>query len=357
MSERLLLRDYTEESLQSSTTKFDVKINNYLVDLLGAECASGLIWNLNKDSSDLPNISKRATGLVNLQRINDIPRINKYFEAVNRSFENGQHIVVAMETMASRKKRVLNKYPKLLSRPYYILDFFLKRVFPKWKPTRKLYFKITNGRNRVISLTEGLARLVCCGFQIVDFKRVGYHTYIVGKKIKEPAYDMQPTYGALIRLKRVGKDGKLFNVFKMRTMHPYSEYLQDYIFEKHDLREGGKFRNDFRMTGWGRFFRRYWIDELPMLINWFRGEMKLVGVRPLSRHYFELYPKDLQEMRTKVKPGLVPPYYADMPKTLEEIEESERNYLLAYERRPFLTDVKYFVKVIVNILFRGARSK
>nr|WP_255695654.1 sugar transferase [Rhodohalobacter sp. 614A] len=168
---------------------------------------------------------------------------------------------------------------------------------------------------------------------------------------------MQPTYGALIRLNRVGKGGKMFRVFKMRTMYPYSEYLQDYIFKKHDLREGGKFRNDFRMTSWGKFFRRYWIDELPMVINWFRGEMKLVGVRPLSKHYFELYPKSLQEMRVKVKPGLVPPYYADMPKTLEEIEESERNYLIAYEKSPFLTDVRYFFRAFLNIFLKGARSK
>ena len=143
----------------------------------------------------------------------------------------------------------------------------------------------------------------------------------------------------------------------MRTMYPYSEYLQDYIFKKYDLSEGGKFKNDFRMTSWGKFFRRYWIDELPMFINLFRGEMKLVGVRPLSRHYYELYPKDLQEMRIKVKPGLVPPYYADMPKTLEEIEESERNYLVAYEEKPIRTDITYFFKACVNILFKGARSK
>ncbi|MDX1642595.1 MAG: sugar transferase, partial [Balneolaceae bacterium] len=302
MSETTLFKEYPTGLLQSNRVDLDVKVHEYLVGLLGEEQSSRFIWEFNKSESDLPEIPKAATGLVNLQRINDIPRINRYLEAVNRSFENGQYIVIAMETMSSRKKRVLNKYPKFLSRPYYLLDFFLKRVFPKWKPTRTLYFKITNGRNRVISLTEGLARLVCCGFKIVDFKRVEYHTYIVARKVQEPAYDPQPSYGALIRLNRIGKDGKMFKVFKVRTMYPYSEYLQDYIFEKYDLSEGGKFRNDFRMTGWGRFFRKYWIDELPMFINWFKGELKLVGVRPLSRQYYELYPRDLQEMRIKIKP-------------------------------------------------------
>jgi lipopolysaccharide/colanic/teichoic acid biosynthesis glycosyltransferase len=266
-------------------------------------------------------------------------------------------MVISMETKNSRKERILNKFPRFISLPYYGLDFILKRVFPKWKPTRKLYFKITNGRNRVLSRSEGLARMICCGYKIIGYKKLKYKTYIIGKKVKEPAYDMQPTYGALVRLNRVGKGGKIIKVCKMRTMYPYSEYLQDYIYEKYDLKKGGKFSNDFRMTSWGKFFRKYWIDELPMFINYFRGEMKLVGVRPLSRHYFSLYPEELQELRTKVKPGLVPPYYADMPKGLKEIQESERKYLEAYFERPVWTDIRYFFKSFYNIIFKGARSQ
>ena len=55
--------------------------------------------------------------------------------------------------------------------------------------------------------------------------------------------------------------------------------------------------------------------------------MKLVGVRPLSQHYFSLYTKELQDKRILCKPGLVPPYYADMPKNLDEIIASEMRYL------------------------------
>jgi lipopolysaccharide/colanic/teichoic acid biosynthesis glycosyltransferase len=103
--------------------------------------------------------------------------------------------------------------------------------------------------------------------------------------------------------------------------------------------------------------RKYWLDELPMLINLARGNMKLVGVRPLSAQYFSLYSKELQELRTKFKPGLLPPFYADMPKTLEEIEKSEMNYLLLCTKNgTFLTDIKYFFLIIRNILFRSARS-
>jgi lipopolysaccharide/colanic/teichoic acid biosynthesis glycosyltransferase len=94
-----------------------------------------------------------------------------------------------------------------------------------------------------------------------------------------------------------------------------------------------------------------------MLINLFKGEIKLVGVRPLSEQYFKLYSKELQFKRLKVKPGLVPPFYVDLPKTLEAIQASEIKYLDAYEKRPLLTDLVYFWKAFVNIVFKKARSK
>jgi len=103
--------------------------------------------------------------------------------------------------------------------------------------------------------------------------------------------------------------------------------------------------------------RKYWLDELPMLINLFKGEMKLVGVRPLSAQYYSLYSKELQQKRNKFKPGLLPPFYADMPKTLEEIEQSEMKYLLACERNGvFMTDIRYMFLILNNILFKKARS-
>ena len=101
----------------------------------------------------------------------------------------------------------------------------------------------------------------------------------------------------------------------------------------------------------------FWLDELPTLINWLRGELKFIGVRPLSRHYFSLYSPELQKRRIKYKPGLVPPFYTDKPETLEEIMESELRYLDAYDKHPLRTDFKYFFKAIYNIIFRKYRSK
>ena len=207
-----------------------------------------------------------------------------------------------------------------------------------------------------MSKAETYGRLYSCGFEIIEEEFKNNKIYFSAKKVKEPLYPKKPSYGFLITLKRVGKNGKIIKVYKLRTMHPFSEYLQEYLFQKNNLQDGGKIKDDFRISPEGKILRRLWIDELPMFYNFFKGEMKLIGVRPLSPHYFSLYTKELQEFRIKTKPGLIPPFYVDMPVSLEEIMASEMKYLNAYEKRPLQTDFSYFFKAIYNILIKRKRS-
>ena len=72
-------------------------------------------------------------------------------------------------------------------------------------------------------------------------------------------------YPSIIKQKRIGLHGKEFYMYKLRTMHPFSEYLQEYVYKKNELQEGGKIKNDFRISPEGRIFRKFWIDEIPML--------------------------------------------------------------------------------------------
>ncbi len=260
------------------------------------------------------------------------------------------------ETKNLRKARILNKYPPILNYIYYTFDYIVKRVFPKFNLTKGIYFFLTRGENRVITRAELLGRLYSCGFEVLEEEFINNNLYVISRKIKLPAYDLEATYGPLIKLRRIGKGGKEIKVYKMRTMHPYAEYLQEYIYNKHSLEEGGKFKDDFRVSTIGRMMRRLWIDELPMLINLLKGDLKIVGVRPLSKHYFGLYSKELQEKRTRYKPGLVPPFYVDNPKSLEEIMASEMKYLDAYAKHPIWTDFKYFFAAVYNIIFKRFRS-
>ena len=312
-------------------------------------------------TSDQINLEKLTFGkfssILNLKKVNDIRYINKFFETVNTILPNSGLYLGKVVTYPNRRSAILKKYPPILNKIIYFFDYIFSRVLPKLPILKNLYFHLTKGKGRVISRAEMYGRLYSCGFEIIDEKTINHSLFFVAKKVKDPSYDQNPTYAPLISLSRIGKNGKIIKVHKIRTMHPYSEYLQEYVYNRNELQEGGKIKNDFRISPEGRIFRKFWIDEIPMLINIFKGEMKLVGVRPLSKHYYSLYDEDLQQKRIKNKPGFIPPFYVDLPKTMSEIMESERKYLELYDQSPFITDVKYFFMAFKNVLFKGARSK
>ena len=176
------------------------------------------------------------------------------------------------------------------------------------------------------------------------------------EKKKDPIKNYKPSSGILFKMERIGKNCKPIYIYKFRTMHPYSEYIQDLLYNLNGSGNGDKIKDDFRIASWGKFLRKYWIDELPMLLNLLKGDIKIVGVRPLSSMKFNLYPPDLQKLRVSSKPGLIPPFYADIPKTFVELLESERTYLLAYKKNPIRTDIKYFIKCCYNIVIKNATS-
>lgn len=301
-------------------------------------------------------IKDPVSNIVNIKRVNFIRYLNKFFEAVNKKLPYGGLFIGKGETIMERRNNIRRRYPRFLAPLAQNFDFIFHRVFPKWGPTKKLYFLLTKGNTRVLSKAEILGRVISCGFEIIEEAEIDNKLYFVAKKVKEPAFDKSPSYGPLFKMKRVGKNGKTIYVYKLRTMHPYSEYLQEYMFKKYNLKKGGKLANDFRITNWGTLMRKLWIDELPMFINFFRGELKLVGVRPLSFHFFSLYTEELQKKRLKTKPGLIPPFYADLPKTLGEVMQSEEKYLDQYAKNPIMTDIEYFWKAMYNIFIKRARS-
>lgn len=314
------------------------------------------------DTSMLFNIESlqnyRYDGIVNIHSLNDIRGINSMLCAINEKLSDHGDLMLIFTPQGFLKDEYLQKYPKGINYVLYTFHYFFRRVLPKLLLTSRLYFDMTKAKNRVLSDTEIFGRLYYCGFELIDYKAIDMKYVVHARRKQQPKVQEKRIYGPFISLNRVGKNGKEIKVYKMRTMHPYSEFLQEYIYEKNDLQEGGKIKDDVRITTLGRFMRKYWLDELPMFINLFKGEMKLVGVRPLSNHYFSLYNEELQEKRTKFKPGLLPPFYADMPKTLDEIQNSEMKYLTDCEKNGvFITDFRYLKKILANILFKKARSK
>ncbi len=315
----------------------------------------------NKFSIDnLPNPDhSRAnySSIVNLRKLNDIREITNFFCAVNNRLENKGKLITCVETSGYRKERLLNKYPSIINYIYYSLDYLAKRVVPKLPVLSSIYFFVTAGRNRVLTSVEVMGRLVYCGFNILETKRIDNLLYISSEKVDSKIKLKPKTYGFFFKMNRTGMNGKPITVYKIRTMHAYAEYLQDYIYSNNSLDKGGKFKNDYRVNLVGKLVRKFWLDELPMLYNLIKGDVKLVGVRPLSNQYLKLYTPKLVARRQGFKPGLVPPYYADLPETIEEIMKSEMDYFDAYEKNAFKTDVRYFFQALNNIIFKKARSK
>lgn len=294
---------------------------------------------------------------INLHEINDFRLINSYFGGLNKRLVDGGIYIGCLEPTRNRYLRFVKKYPFLTAHLLYFFDFIWYRVIPKIPFIRKILFAFTKGRNRALSLTEAFGRLYYCGFEIIGLKEIDNLIYFAVKKFQEPISEKNPSYSLIFKTRRQGKGGKEIFVYKIRTMHPYSEYLQEFIYEINNLEIGGKFKDDFRITKLGSLLRKVWVDELPMLYNLIKGDIKLFGVRPISKHYLSLYSSEHQTRRLKYKPGLIPPFYSDMPETIDAIERSESKYFDLYDKSPIKTDIIYFFRAFKNIVFKAKHSK
>ena len=296
--------------------------------------------------------------LVDLTLLNDAKGINRRFCIVNQKLPDGGRYVCCYRPQEYIKSKILARYPWGINWIVYTLYFFQKRVVPRLALTSRLYYDVTKGRKRMLSKTEVLGRLYYCGFEVDEIVPMGHIEYVFAHRHSQPYPQEQlKVYGPLIKLPRVCKNKEIKYFYKTRTMHPYAEYIQKYVFDSRGGMDiADKSNDDWRITTWGKFMRKYWLDELPMLINWFKGDVKLVGVRPLSRTMFDTYPKWLQDKRTLCKPGLIPPFYIDHPQTFDELFASEDKYLTEYLAHPFRTDCKYFFLTMKSILTRKTHS-
>lgn len=107
-----------------------------------------------------------------------------------------------------------------------------------------------------------------------------------------------------VELTRIGSRGKLFKLYKFRSMIKNAEKIKNELLEKNE-REGPlfKIKNDPRITRLGKFLRKTSLDELPQLINVFKGEMSLIGPRPHEPEEVSKYQKKHKQLLT-IKPGI-----------------------------------------------------
>ncbi len=137
---------------------------------------------------------------------------------------------------------------------------------------------------------------------------------------------------------RPGKDGKLFKIIKFKTM---SDKRDD---------EGILLPDEQRITQIGRFLRSTSIDELPQLINVLKGEMSLVGPRPLLPQYLPLYSKE-QFRRHEIRPGITGWAQCHGRNAISWTEKLKLDVWYV-DHCSFWTDIKVIFMTIKNVLLR-----
>lgn len=142
---------------------------------------------------------------------------------------------------------------------------------------------------------------------------------------------------------RVGKDGKVFKIVKFRTM-----------LEAHD-KFGEPLSDKERVTSFGNFLRSTSLDELPELINVLKGDMSLVGPRPLLVEYIDLYSKE-QFRRHEVRPGMTGLAQVNGRNNLNWDEKFKMDVEYV-DNVNLLLDIKILFLTIFKVLKRDGISK
>ncbi len=142
--------------------------------------------------------------------------------------------------------------------------------------------------------------------------------------------------GAFFYHERPGKDGKLFKVIKFKSMN-----------DERDS-EGNLLPNEQRVTKIGRFIRKFSIDELPQLFNVLKGDMSLIGPRPLVPRYLKLYSPE-QARRHEVRPGITGWAQVNGRNSITWTEKFKLDVWYVDHCSMWL-DIKIIWKTIVNVL-------
>lgn len=151
---------------------------------------------------------------------------------------------------------------------------------------------------------------------------------------------------------RVGKNGLPLGVYKFRSMttkyKTFDEFYQTLSDEqKKEWNENFKLENDPRITKVGRILRKTSLDELPQILNILKGEMSIIGPRPVIEEEVNLY-KENKDRFLSVFPGLTG-YWAANGRSNTTYEERMEMELYYVDNISFLLDVKIFFKTIVSV--------
>ncbi len=150
--------------------------------------------------------------------------------------------------------------------------------------------------------------------------------------------------------KRIGKNGKIIGIYKFRSMVSNSEEVFKNFTEeqKKEFEKNFKLDDDPRITKIGGFLRKTSLDELPQLLNIIKGDMSVVGPRPIVRAEVEKYGVCADKLFS-VKPGLTGFWQANgrSDTTYEERVQMDMYYI---DNRSFLLDIRIILKTVISVI-------
>ncbi len=150
---------------------------------------------------------------------------------------------------------------------------------------------------------------------------------------------------------RVGRHGKRFYMLKFRTMVPGAEEMKDALRHRNEAKDGlFKIADDPRVTRVGRWLRRSALDELPQLLNIVRGEMSLVGPRPLVIEEDQRI-EGWHRRRLELMPGMTGPWQILGPARVPLREMVAIDYLYVANWSPW-SDIKILLRTVPHVLGR-----
>lgn len=212
------------------------------------------------------------------------------------------------------------------------------RIFQKseTKTNRKILYKILK---RIIDIIGALVGIVI----LIPTTVIIYLARKISKEDNGPLFYEQLRYG---------KNGKVFRLYKYRSMcigadKKLKEYLENNEEAKKEFEKTHKLQNDPRITKIGDFLRKTSLDELPQMINILKGDMSLVGPRPVIEKEVEEYGEN-KERFLSVKPGLTGYWQVNgrSNTTFKERMEMELYYV---DNRSLWLDIKIFFKTFITV--------
>ena len=156
--------------------------------------------------------------------------------------------------------------------------------------------------------------------------------------------------------KRIGKDGKEIGIYKFRSMVQNAEdMIAEFTEEqKKEFRENYKLQDDPRVTKIGKFLRKTSLDELPQILNILKGDLSIIGPRPVIKRELEKYENN-KEKFLSVKPGLTG-FWAANGRSDTTYSERVQMELYYIDHMSLKMDIKIFFKTIISVIKKeGAR--